>query len=178
MSQARRHTTTKAHRRPATTRRAWVAAAASSQRMRTARSAAEPRGGTRRLVQTRTVEGVRSSIDARHGFLRPRAQAASGLEAIVARMTAGMHTRMGMETPPRGALGGARVLGNTRRCSSHGSSMLTPRGSWTSGSTSCDASSRRSRHFRSRRPPRRLVDRLARILGHCDPDGELQMEFE
>ena len=99
-----------------------VAAAASSQRMRTARSAAEPRGGTRRLVQTRTVEGVRSSIDARHGFLRPRAQAASGLEAIVARMTAGMLTRMGMETPPRGALGGARVPGNTRRCSSHGSS--------------------------------------------------------
>jgi hypothetical protein len=39
----------------------------------------------------------------------------------VARMTAGVLTRMGMETPPRGALGGARVFGNTRRCSS----MLT-----------------------------------------------------
>lgn len=68
------------------------------------------------------------------------------------------------DAPPGSTGRSTRVFGNTRRCSS----MLTPRGSWTSGSTSCDASSRRSRHFRSRRPPRRRVDRLARILGHCD----------
>ena len=70
------------------------------------------------------------------------------------------------------------VATHARSLSSRGARVAPPRGSWTSGSTSCDASSRRSRHFRSRRPPRRLVDRLARILGHCDPDGELQMEFE